>query len=71
MNRRDLERRIVRLGGSVEPVRRHGENRYSHPAVPEKVKHNARRKSASRHAEVWLRRIESIMQRDHGLSETR
>lgn len=66
MNRREVERRVLELGGTVEPVNRTGEHRYSHPAVPRKVVHNCRRKDASRQALVWLRHVEEAVQRKTG-----
>ncbi len=42
-DRRKLDRMWQRLGGTISPVRRTGENRYSHPAFQSTVRTNARR----------------------------
>lgn len=59
MNRIELEKEIRDLGGAVEPVRRKGEHRYSHPLMPDNFIINARRKDASKKAESWLRKLKA------------
>lgn len=58
-NSRNCIRAAVALGARVAIVRRTGEIRLSHPAVPESVKvpHPARRKDAPRSLTAWLRRV--------------
>ena len=57
MNRYEVEREIRTLGGVVEPVRRKGENRYTHPLMVKPMVVNARRKDSTKFAEHWLSKL--------------
>lgn len=47
----------IQLGGTVEPVRRTGELRFSHPAADKTVRVNGRRKDAPRQLTTWLKHL--------------
>jgi len=57
VNRIEVEKAIRDLGGSVDPVRRKGENRYSHPLMSKRLTVSAHRKDATWAAELWLQRL--------------
>jgi hypothetical protein len=57
MNRRDLDRILLRLGGSIEFPRRTGEVLYRHPLMAKRARANARRKDASRHLVHFVREV--------------
>lgn len=58
VNRRDLDRRLVNLGGTVRALARTGEIQYSHPMLPERPRADGRRKDAPRHLVVFVHRVE-------------
>jgi len=49
MNRRDLDRLLRRLGGTVSDVRGTGEIRYTHPLMQRRPRGDKRRKDAASH----------------------
>jgi hypothetical protein len=57
MNRRDLDRIFLQLGGSIEFPRRTGEVLYRRPLMTRPARANARRKDASRHLVHFVREI--------------
>lgn len=57
MNRIDLDRLLIALGGNVEHLRRTGEIAYHHPAIPFSPRANGRRKDASRHLTRFVRQV--------------
>lgn len=61
MNLEACKRAVLRLGGSVEYVRRTGEIRFLHDKVGSSGMINSRRKDAPRHATMWLRRLERFL----------
>jgi hypothetical protein len=58
VNRRDLDRLLVNLGGTVRALARTGEIQYSHPMLPERPRADGRRKDAPRHLVAFVHRIE-------------
>jgi len=66
MNQRAALRIARKLGATVRCVRRTGEIRVSHPALPDTVKfpNSSRRKDSPRSLTQWLRRL------GHALSGT-
>lgn len=58
VNRRDLDRRLVNLGGTVRALVRTGEIQYSHPMLPEQPRADGRRKDAPRHLVAFVHRVE-------------
>lgn len=58
VNRRDLDRRLVNLGGTVRALARTGEVQYSHPTLPERPRADGRRKDAPRHLVAFVHRVE-------------
>ncbi len=48
MNRTDLDRELIALGGTVSCLRRTGEIVYEHPALASRPRANGRRKDAPR-----------------------
>ena|SRR6185369_4872873 len=62
-NRRELEREILDLGGTVRGLRRTGENMYEHPLM-RGIKVGARRKTASEAAAAWVRRLKRKLEKE-------
>ena len=58
VNRRDLDRRLLNLGGTVRALTRTGEVQYSHPLLPERPRADGRRKDAPRHLVAFVHRVE-------------
>ena len=61
VNRRELDRRLIELGGTVVFLKRTGEVQYLHPALPERPRANGRRKDAPRHLTQFVMRLERIV----------
>lgn len=61
MNLRECLAEAARLGARVEPIRRTGEIRLSHPRMRGSGPVNARRKDAPRRLVVWLRLLERVL----------
>lgn len=59
INRRDLDRILLRLGGTIEFPRRTGDVLYRHPLLPHPARANARRKDASRHLVLFVGEVEN------------
>lgn len=57
MNRRDLDRILMQLGGGIEYPRRTGDVLYRHPLVAQPARANARRKDASRHLVRFVKEV--------------
>ena len=57
MNRRDLDRVLRDLGGSVVPIKRTGEIQYRHPLMQNRPRANGRRKDAPRHLVAFVLEI--------------
>lgn len=57
MNRRELDRLFVRLGGQIDKPNRTGEIRYWHPVIRRYATANARRKDAPRHLVAYVRDV--------------
>ena len=55
MNRRELDRIILELGGTIDYPRRTGDALYRHCAVPHPVRVNNRRKDAPRELVALLK----------------
>lgn len=60
VNRRDLDRRLFNLGGTVRALARTGEIQYSHPMLRERPRADGRRKDAPRHLVAFVHRIERV-----------
>ncbi len=60
-NRRELDRQLIELGGSIVYLRRTGEVQYQHPALPERPRADSRRKDAPRHLTNFVMRVERLM----------
>jgi hypothetical protein len=60
VSRRELDRRLVLLGGAVRPLRRTGEVQYSHPSVVGTARADGRRKDAPRHLIAFVHRVERL-----------
>ena len=58
VNRRDLDRRLLNLGGTVRAIARTGEVQYSHSLLPERPRADGRRKDAPRHLVAFVHRVE-------------
>lgn len=56
-NRREVEREIVELGGTVENLPGTGARMYRHPLMGPTVRVNGRRKDSTRRTNCWLRRL--------------
>ena len=61
MNLRPALKIARKLACTVEPVRRTGEIRISHPAVPERVLVNGRRDSCPRSLTTYLKRVADLV----------
>jgi hypothetical protein len=59
MNRVDLDRLFRSLGGQIVPVPGTGDIRYSHPAMPQRPRANARRKDAPRSLTAFVLKVAS------------
>lgn len=57
VNRRNLDRLFLSLGGTIEDVRRTGELRYRHPLMDACAKANKRRKDAPSHLVDFVREL--------------
>lgn len=57
LNRRELDRILVSVGGSVEDVHKTGEIRYRHPQMKSCPKADKRRKDAPMHMVKFVRAI--------------
>lgn len=57
INRRELDRVLLQLGGQATHLRRTGEIAYSHPALVERPRADGRRKDAPLHLVRFVRRI--------------
>lgn len=57
MNRAELDRVIVELGGQVLFLRRTGDVQYRHSILPERPKANSRRKGAPRSLTAFVLRV--------------
>ena len=55
MNRRELDKILVELGGTIEYPRRTGEAIYRHPCLPRPVRVNNRRKDSTRELVAFVR----------------
>lgn len=55
---RKLNRTLHDLGGRVVPLAGTGEIQYSHPAVNERPRANARRKDPPRHLVAFVRKVQ-------------
>lgn len=60
MNRADLDRLLISLGGNVEYLRRTGEVACSHPCMPSRPRANGRRKDAPRHLTGFVRKVAAM-----------
>ena len=60
VNRRDLDRRLINLGGTVRALARTGEIQYSHPMLLERPRADGRRKDAPRHLVTFVHRVERV-----------
>lgn len=69
MNRHELERELLRLGASVEPIPGTGEVLYKHPLVAKWVRVNRRRKDATKASEVFLRKLRNALAGTRGEEE--
>ena len=69
VNRRALDRILLRFGGTVADVRRTGEVRYSHPFVEAKPRANKRRKDAPNHLVDFVRAVVSAGRASGGSHE--
>ena len=58
MNLSALNRYFRALGGTIEPVRRTGEIRYSHHLVSQRPRADGRRKDAPRHMVAFVMEVE-------------
>ena len=56
INRRELDRILNHLGGTVRHLRRTGEIAYSHPLIAHRPKADGRRKDAPAHLVKFVRR---------------
>ena len=57
MNLRDAITKAKALGATVTRPRKTGEILFRHPAVRKRVRHNGRRKCASKCLRCWLKKI--------------
>lgn len=57
VNRRDLDKEFIRLGGTVRPVERTGEVEYLHPSQPLRHRVNSRKKTAPLTLIGWVQKI--------------
>lgn len=63
MNRLDLDKEVLRLGGTVDILRRTGDVRYTHPLMAKpSCRANSRRKDAPRKLTQWV--LEVIRRRE-------
>jgi hypothetical protein len=60
VNRRDLDHRLVNLGGTVRALAITGEIQYSHPMLPERPRADGRRKDAPRHLVAFVHHVERV-----------
>ena len=60
MNLREFDTEFVRLGGTIQPLRRTGERQYRHPFMERAFRLNGRRKDAPRHAVKCGMRVEGL-----------
>lgn len=60
MNRADLDRLLIRLGGNVEHLRRTGEVVYTHPRILSRPRADGRRKDAPRHLTCFVRKVAAL-----------
>lgn len=58
MNRRDLDRILMSLGGIVRHLDRTGEVQYTHPLLKSRPRANGRRKDAGRHLTCFVRELQ-------------
>lgn len=61
MNRIEVEREIVSLGGTVVKAPGTGEHVYAHPAMTTRLRVNMRRKSATKASTAWLRKLKRLL----------
>jgi hypothetical protein len=57
MNRADLDRILIALGGRIERLRRTGDITYSHQLLPHRPRANGRRKDAARHLTQFVMQV--------------
>lgn len=62
MNRRDLDRILVSLGGTVRHLPRTGEIQYSHPLMHTRPRANGRRKDAGRHLTSFVMALQRVQE---------
>ncbi len=58
INRRELDRILIDLGGAVGFPRRTGDVLYRHPLLAQPARANARRKDASRHLVQFIKEVQ-------------
>ncbi len=58
MARREFERFVAAVGGTVERVRRTGEVIYRHPLMEKPARANCRKKDTTRHDITWGRELQ-------------
>ncbi len=58
MNLFALHRHFLAIGGTIKPVRRTGEIRYSHPLMLQRPRADGRRKDAPRHLVAFVIEVE-------------
>ena len=63
MNRAELDRELINLGGEVLLARRTGEVVYTHPALPDRARANGRRKDAPRRLTQFVKEVIREMNR--------
>jgi len=66
MNRRELDRIILELGGTIEYPRRTGDALYRHRSFPHPVRVNNRRKDATRELVALARAAYDAVRREVG-----
>lgn len=64
MNRADLDRLLRSLGGQILRVPGTDDIRYSHPAMPERPRANARRKDAPRSLTAFVLKVAAAYEQE-------
>jgi hypothetical protein len=65
INRRDLDRILISMGGDIVLIRSTGEIAYTHPRLPERPRANGRRKDAPTHLVKFVRRVLELAEGDN------